>query len=308
MGSGRWDSNDWATYSSSVKSKPAAAIYTSTGLKSSLDPKGIKLRESRDSKDNPASTAIIVALDVTGSMGVIAENMAKEGLGVLFTEVLTRKPVMDPHIMFMAVGDVNFDRAPFQVSQFEASNVIVDQLTEIFVEGGGGGNQSESYSLPWYFAATKTSIDCFEKRGKKGYLFTIGDEMTPPTLTGRQLTEVLGDKVSQDVSCEEAYKMASRMYNVFHIIVDQGDFAKRVGADNVGKAWKALMGQNAIHLADYTKLSEVIVSLIQVIEGESIDAVAKSWTGKTAVTVKSAIKDLVPTKGKRTSVKEVVRL
>ena len=33
----------------------------------------------------------------------------------------------------------------------------------------------------------KTSIDCFEKRGKKGYLFTIGDEQLPPTLTKAQI-------------------------------------------------------------------------------------------------------------------------
>ena len=34
----------------------------------------------------------------------------------------------------------------------------------------------ESYELALYFAAYKTSCDAWEKRQKKGYLFTLGDE------------------------------------------------------------------------------------------------------------------------------------
>lgn len=36
---------------------------------------------------------------------------------------------------------------------------------------GGGGGGSESYTLPWLFAALHTATDTWSKRGCKGYLF-----------------------------------------------------------------------------------------------------------------------------------------
>lgn len=307
MGSGRWDPGTWTAYSSSTVGKSTAKIYTSRSIKPELDPNGVAMRESRDSPDNPASTPIIVGLDVTGSMGMIADTLAREGLGVLFQEILDRKPVTDPHIMFMAIGDAYCDQAPLQVSQFEADARIIEQLTGIYIEHGGGGNDSESYNLPWYFAATHTSTDSFEKRGKKGYLFTVGDESAPYPLTVDQIKRVVGDDITQDLPSKDLLRMAQKMYHVFHVIVEQGSYCSSGGGlDKALTAWRELMGQNVIRLADYTKLSEVIVSTIQVMEGVDKAAVVKSWSGSTAVTVKKAIDglggDLTTTGGKSKAV------
>lgn len=51
-------------------------------------------------------------------MGMIADSLARDGLGILFNEILDRKPVTDPHLMFMAVSDAYCDNYPLQVSQF----------------------------------------------------------------------------------------------------------------------------------------------------------------------------------------------
>jgi hypothetical protein len=93
--------------------------------------------------------------------------------------------------MFMAIGDANCDKAPLQVSQFEADKRIIDQLTQIYLEHSGGGNDFESYNLPWYFAANHTVHDSMEKRGKRGYLFTVGDEETPQDLTRDQINHII---------------------------------------------------------------------------------------------------------------------
>jgi hypothetical protein len=260
-------------------------------MKDELNPKGVMVRESRDSADNPNSTAMIVGLDVTGSMGMIAESLAKEGLGILFQETLDRKPITDPHMMFMAIGDAYYDQAPLQVSQFEADNRIIDQLTGIYLEGHGGGNSFESYDLPWYFASQHTSIDCFEKRGKKGYLFTVGDEEFPRGLRRDQIKEICGDTVQSDYTSEELYDMASKMYHVFHVIVEEGNHCRHY-KDKVVDSWRKVLGQRALLLSDYTKLSEVIVSAMQVIEGESAATVAKSWSGSTSLVVARAIDGL----------------
>jgi len=290
MGGGSWNDDDWKGYTNSTRTKTTDAIFkTRGGAKATLDPKGVKVRESRDSADNPLSTAIIVGVDVTGSMGMIADALARDGLGTLFKEILEREPVTNPHLMFMAIGDAYKDRNPLQVSQFEADNRIVEQLTDIYLEKGGGGNHFESYDLPWYFAAQHTSIDCFEKRGKKGYLFTVGDEPAPPSLRASQLEQFIGDSVPADVSARDSFEMASRMYHVFHVVVEQGDHFRRYPSQVI-ESWEKLIGpERVLRLSDYTKLSEVIVSAIQVVEGADAKTVAKSWSSGTDLVVSHAL-------------------
>jgi hypothetical protein len=294
MGVGRWSSSDWSGYTTtrSYSTKKVDEIYSSRKMDNDLDPKGVGIRESRDSEDNPNSSAVIIALDVTGSMTSVLDNMARVGLNTLVEEIYNRKPIIDPHIMCMGVGDVECDRAPLQVTQFEADLRIAKQLEKIYLERGGGGNRYESYTLAWYFAAMHTSIDCFEKRGKKGYLFTIGDEEPAPILTAANITKFLGSGPQSDLSPEELLQMVSRNYEVFHIMVEEGHNFRRYGENGVVPKWTNLLGQRAIRLKDHTKFAETVVSIIQVNEGTNRDEVINSWDGTTSVVVSEAIKDL----------------
>lgn len=306
MGYTRFDDDDWKGYSSTTKAKPAAAIFTSRSIHPDLNPLGVVVRESRDSDLNPESTAIIVDVDVTGSMGMLADYFIKEGLGELFKHIYDRKPVTDPHVMFMATGDAYYDSAPLQVSQFEADISIAKQLEKVFLEKGGGGNGFESYELPWYFAAFHTSIDCFEKRGKKGYLFTIGDEETPPCVKASQVARFIGATPEQDIDIKDMYEIVSKMYNVYHIMVAEGSHCRSYG-DRVRTQWTDLIGENAIWLTDHNKLSEVIESIIEVNEGRDKAAVAASWSGDTSLVVSTAIAGLSGGLTTTTAGKAVVR-
>lgn len=294
MGGGRWSASDWATYSSAhvTSKRTVAEIYTSRSISNELNPKGVSMRESCDSVDNPNSTAIIVALDVTGSMNRVLEAMARTGLKTLAEEIYNRKPVSDPHIMFMGVGDVECDSAPLQITQFEADIRIAEQLTKLYLENGGGGNNYESYIFPWYFAAMHTRIDCFEKRRKKGYLFTVGDEEPTPYILSRHIQEFLGyDPQAERYTAEELLTMVSRNYDVFHLMVEEGSYFRRQG-DRAAASWANLLGQRALRLADHTKMGEVIVSAIQVNEGMATKDAVDSWDGSTAVTVARAVENL----------------
>lgn len=307
MGGGRWSADDWVGYTAtnSYASKTTDEIFSKSSMDKDLDPQNIKIRESRDSDHNPNSNAIIIALDVTGSMSCVLDAMARKGLNTLVTEIYDRKPVTDPQIMCMGIGDVAAgDRAPLQVTQFEADIRIAQQLEKIYLEGGGGGNHFESYTLAWYFAAFKTSTDAFEKRGKKGYLFTIGDEEPTPLLTKSQLERVFGHTVESDVNTKDLLDLVLRQWEVFHIIVEEGSHYRYAG-DKVSKKWKDLLGQRVIHLADHKKLAEVVVSTIQVIEGESVDNVANTWDGTTALIVKKSLGDLTTKQCKKNKVVEL---
>src|SRR4051812_36458005 len=71
MGSGSFDAGLYRAYTSTTTGKTTDEVFASRGMNKLLDPKGVKMRESRDSTDNPNSTPVIVAIDVTGSMGII---------------------------------------------------------------------------------------------------------------------------------------------------------------------------------------------------------------------------------------------
>lgn len=295
MGSGRWDSDSRATYSSFASAsahKTTDQIYSSRSIHEDLDPLRIKVRESRDSALNPHSTPIIVALDVTGSMGMLADNIARTGLGTLFTSILDRRPVTDPHLMFMGVGDATCDRAPLQVSQFEADKRIIEQLTKLYLEHGGGGNDFESYNLPWYFAAFHTVHDAMEKRGQKGFLFTVGDEEAPHPLSAAQIKRFIGDDVQREISTKEMLELAQRVYNVYHVVVEEGNHC-RSHRSEVFASWNSLLGQHVIPLADHTKLAEVIVSAIEVAAGNEATDVSARWKDDaTRGVVHQAVKNL----------------
>lgn len=290
MGYVRWDESKWDDHVDSVKDKEPDEIFTSRSLDAALNPLGVKVRESRDSPLNPASTAMIVASDITGSMGRLANYMIRDGLGVLFNEVLTRKPISDPHLMVMGIGDATQgDTAPIQVSQFEADTKIAHWLERVFIEKGGGGNSFESYDLPYYFAAYHTSIDCFEKRGKRGYVFTLGDEEPPRVTSAAAVKKFIGDPLQKDIPFAQVLAAAGRMYHCFHIMIAEGSHAARY-PDQVREKWTTLMGQRAIWLKDHTKISETIVSLIEVTEGRDKDAVIGSWSGDTSLVIRDALK------------------
>ncbi|QJE01545.1 hypothetical protein HH212_17165 [Massilia forsythiae] len=287
MGSARWDADDWKRASARTVGKRTEDIFTAAGMHPALNPYGVE-RESCDSALNPASNAIIIGLDVTGSMGIIADAMAREGLGTLVEEILQRQPVTDPHILACGIGDAYCDEAPLQVTQFEADIRIADQLKMIWLEKGGGGNRHESYHLPWYFAAQHTRIDCFERRGRKGYLFTVGDEEPPEELLAAHAAAIFGDTLQRDLSVRELLALVSRSYHVFHVVVEEGNYA-RSHLPRVLKKWNALLGQRVLRLKDYRRLAEVVVSAIEVNEGRDRDSVARSWPGDTAAVVAHAL-------------------
>ena len=296
MGSGRWDNKTWDSYTRSASTMSRDELYSSRAAQAAYDSRKITLRESRDSADNPVSTPIILGLDVTGSMGKIAEMIAKEGLGSAIESILERKPVSDPHIMIMAIGDATSDVYPLQATQYEADNRLVDQLTSLYLEGGGGGNSFESYDIPWMFAATRTSIDSFEKRGVKGYLFTMGDEECPikhhTKYTRSQLQKVFGGDVGElaNMTSEQALENASERYHVFHFVVADGSHCRSHGVDYVVDTWTPYLGEACIVVDNYRHIPQIVVSVIQVNEGADPEEVINSWENKAiAASVSTAL-------------------
>lgn len=302
MGSGRWSTNVYSAAASyRAASGRSAFDYSDRVMRGTprsdwkahpdLDPRGVAMRESRDSAEHPESLAIAVLFDVTGSMGSVPRTLQAK-LPDLFGLLLRKGYVEHPQIMFGAIGDATCDRVPLQVGQFESDNRMDEHLGNILIEGGGGGQKTESYELAMWFMAHHTSTDCWEKRGHKGYLFIIGDEMAYPKATKREIRDVLGQEVAASVPTEKVIAELRARWEVFYILPEGSAYA---GDDQVFDYWRGLLGQNAIRLDDLNAACETIALTIGLAEGtvdldEGLDHLSE--VGSTAGT--SVSKALAP--------------
>jgi hypothetical protein len=262
MGWGHYSVDDRAARAASVGygTKSAREIFAQRAINNAMNPYGVRLREARDSAEHPESMAIILALDVTGSMGSIPHHLVKEGLPTIMGRII-QSGTNDPQLLFLAVGDHECDSSPLQVGQFESSDALLDKwLTDVYLEGGGGGNAGESYLLAWYFAGFHTSIDCFEKRKQKGFLFTIGDEPTLRDVPATALKRIMGDGQYENYSADTfLLDKAREKYHVFHLhIRETGAGSMQATMDG----WKQLMGDNLIILERHEEVSKVIPEII----------------------------------------------
>jgi len=249
---------------------PAQQVFQQVQCHPLMDPKGVKLRESRDAADHPQSLGVVFALDVTGSMGEIPKLLATQKLPD-FMKVLVDCQVPDPQILFMAVGDATCDRAPLQVGQFESTAELMDQwLTWSFLEGGGGGQGEESYELALYFLALHTEMDCMVKRKKRGYLFITGDELPYPALSRHIVESVIGDRLDDDLTCEEIVAEVQKSFVPFFIIPDHAR------ARRCERRWRDLLGDNVLVLDNPVDICFVTAGAMLLNEGRaaSLDQLA----------------------------------
>jgi len=262
MGYTRYIQEDRALRSASLgyATKSANEIFTQSSLKrihESMSPTGINKRECFDSENHPNTIPVILVLDVTGSMGKIPHLLVQDGLPKLMEKLLSNG-LDDASILFLGVGDHTIDRAPLQVGQFESGDAELDLwLTRTWLEGGGGGNEGESYFLSWYFAANHTVTDAFEKRGEKGFLITVGDEPCLKILPKNVIKELFGDDVEKSYTDYELLEMVSEKWNVYHLHINHGPRSEKAMG-----YWKELLGDHCIEVKDYKTVPQDISDVI----------------------------------------------
>ena len=239
-------------------------VYTAYGLYPALNPYGV-IRECCDCAEHPETIPIILALDVTGSMGEATRACAAQ-LNQIMEKLYEKYNGIE--FMMMGIGDVAYDRAPLQVTQFESDVRILDQTTKIYFEGGGGGNAYESYTAAWYFGLHHTKLDCW-KRGKKGIIITMGDEPLNPYLSGKDFGPVVGDNL-QDIATVDLYNKVIEKFDVYHIAITDQDSSFRRYKDDINNSWGKLLGQRLI-CASSDELPEIIGRIVD-------DSVSKNGT------------------------------
>lgn len=268
MGYGSYSAADWAKLKQSRNlsaGQDVKEVYKATKCNPKYDPKFIGTRECFDSEEHPNTTPIVVGLDVTASMGYLAVEVATKALNDLIEKLYSTSCVEDPALMCAAYGDYA-DDSPLQVSQFESDIRIAEQLLDLYFEGGGCCEVVPT--MLWEFLSRHTKIDAVDKRGQKGFLFTIGDgasirtDSVPDTLK-----RVIGDK-DANATRETLLAEAEEKFNVFHIMIDSDD------TDNAD-----ILAGHKIRISEdqIDCIPEIIISAIMLEKGGALTAVVDQW-------------------------------
>ena len=272
MGGGSWSKSSYVDYAS--KSGRAVDLHT-TKLAGDYSAQELfinrsldealnifnKIRECCDSDEHPNTIPVILALDVTGSMGAASVEVAKS-LSPIMSRLYENAP--DIQFMVMAIGDVAYDRCPLQVSQFEADIRIAEQLDKVYFEGRGGGNSYESYTAAWWYAVNRCKLDCWN-RGKKGILITMGDESLNPYIPGGNFTNVVGkmnmQEKMEDIQTKDLYPQVCDKYEVYHISVNSPYSSYGRNAPDIERTWNKTLGERAM-VSTIEDLEDTIVNIV----------------------------------------------
>ena len=269
MGCGSWTSKSFTSYANSrgmdVSTSGAILgnysnqeIFKSRSINPALSPVNI-MRECCDNDEHPNTVPVVLGLDVTGSMGDAAVEIAKK-LNVIMTKLYEK--VTDVEFMIMGIGDLSYDDCPIQISQFESDIRIAEQLDKLYFEFGGGGNGFESYTVAWYMGSRHTKLDCLS-RGKKGIIITIGDEQLNPylPLRGRYcgLEDATGDKLQADIETKDLYEETSKKFNIYHLDVQHG---RRWDEDEIETSFKKHLKDDHFRRVSMDSIANEIVDIV----------------------------------------------
>jgi len=182
-----------------------------------------------------------------------------EALGVIMENLY--KQYKDIEFCIMGIGDLAYDYAPVQMSQFESDVRIAESIDKIFMEHGGGGNSFESYTVAWYMGLRRTSLDAITKQGRKGIIITMGDEELNPYLPVSQLNEKVNATEQADIETKDLYKEASEKFDIFHIAVDSSDNCYYRHKEGIANTFGQLLG-NRLKISTINELSAKIEECI----------------------------------------------
>ena len=254
---------------SSVKDGNVERIYSDT-VREAMDPARCKLpREACDSPACPNSVGVILAFDDTSSMNRLLTDLVKTQM----KDIAVRVPnsvSYDPQLLFASINDVRaWCDTPLQIGQFEAEfEPMIDQLTGLHIQGGGGGNGSESYIIVHYFGAKYTRLESLEKHGRKGVMFVIGDDGPTPDLTQSERKTTFGKNDDPDIrgklTAHEVLEMAEEKFHVYQIIVHGSTYDRYVVSD-----WKQLLGGHALDISDHACIPDLVIAILRMYDGKT---------------------------------------
>jgi len=131
----------------------------------------------------------------------------------------------------------------------------------MFLEGGGGGNQHESYELAAFFYAEH----CGLVNHDYPFFFVTGDEGYWDLISPKVLQAGLGSEIGKEVKALDVWKKLMTQYNVFHI---KKSFWDTDYEPDIITQWQATLGsERVLEISNPKACIDVILGAIAITSG-----------------------------------------
>jgi hypothetical protein len=228
------------------------------GMDPSLLPKNRKLV-------CPSKSPLVYDVDVTGSLGTLPKIIYDKWPGIV-GQIRARKYLADPQMSIAATGDIRSDRSPLQMADFCALRNLDKWLTRLHLEGRGGGQGSESYSMTAYYYAYLCDMPNAEL---PIYLITA-DEAFVEKIREDDLVDHFGGK-HKDTTATKVFADLLKKFkgNVFLIHRKYEGFNSEDWTDtSIIRQWEGVLGkQRIIHLPSDLAIGDVTLGVYAVVSG-----------------------------------------
>jgi hypothetical protein len=246
--------------------------------------------------ESKCESPVVINLDVTGS-NIEFANIVYDKAPMLFGQIEQQGYLKDFDICFSATGDANSDRYPIQVCDFGAGIKLDDELKKLSLEGGGGGQEMETYELSAYYFAHK----CEMKKAKIPFMFFIVDEAPYGKVNKGFIETHIGDTVGEDIDSKQVFRDLFKTFKG-NVYVFQNNYSGRGYGSTTRKIeneWKQILGKtnesHLIHITEEKSIIDLILGVIAMVSGSrdlatyKADMVSRGQTGTRVSVVEKSL-------------------
>ncbi|MDO8599005.1 MAG: hypothetical protein Q7S02_02765 [bacterium] len=220
---------------------------------------------------------LVIRCDVTGSMHEAPKTMFAK-LPLLAHEVRTEYLGEHAELSFGAIGDATCDSYPMQLRPFAALTAppkrvaktpwedpeIAKRLQELVIEGGGGGQQTESYELTALYDARLIEMP----NAVRPIWIGIGDEMPYPETNLDEVQRLCRIHLDRALPTADVFAELQRKFAVYFIQLPyNGEVGVRDGMTEdtrkIRARWVKLLGEDRVAmLLDPSRIVDVILGIL----------------------------------------------
>jgi len=311
---GGWSSTKYSDYNwsrSKKVTKKSAKSYTNDDGRVYQQPTRGKSPIGTELKTE-SDLAAILMVDVTGSMRNWPEIIF-DRLPVLYGECnaalqgqkvdeLEKGKKIDPKLELgvLAIGDAYCDRYPLQATKFCKGPELVKEVKNLYPEGGGGGNEVESYDLGLYYLLNH----CETPNVKKPLLVIAGDEGFYKTVKKEWVERHTGDKIAKDIDTKEMIEKVKEKFDLYVIRPEPGSYSEGT-YNRIHQEWQEAVGhEKVLRMESPWDIVNCIVGIAAYKAGNFEEGINMLKRRETPEEVRNALKALHPLLEKETKEKK----